>query len=106
MKKGNLFLVIGIGLLFAGIASAQLTPPIAAQSFSELILKIADGVTTIALAFGPIMIVVGAFYFLGAGGKPEQIKIAKEVILYAIIGVIIAAAAKGIIAYIQSIIQT
>ena len=103
MKKAKIFLLSGIGLLFAGIAKAQITiqNPISASSFSELILNIADGFTTIALAIAPVMIVVGAFYFLTAGGSPERIKTAKEVIMYALIGVIIAVSAKGIIQMIQ-----
>jgi len=51
----------------------------------------------ILLVMAALFIVVAAFYFVTAGGAPEKIEMARNLILYAIIGVVVALLAKGLI---------
>ena len=63
--------------------------------------KISDLVFTILLALAGIMIVVAGLLFVFGGGNPEQISKARDMIMYALIGIVIAFLAKGIVAFIE-----
>lgn len=52
---------------------------------------------TILIAFAGIMIVIAAFYFVTASGNPETVAKARQFIIYALIGVIVALLARGMI---------
>jgi len=52
---------------------------------------------TILMAFAGIMVVVAAFYFVTASGNPETVAKARQFIIYALIGVIVAVLARGLI---------
>ena len=52
---------------------------------------------TILMAFAGIMIVVAAFYFVTASGNPETVAKARQFIIYALIGVIVALLARGML---------
>ena len=49
----------------------------------------------------PICIIIAAFYFVTAGGNEEQIKKARMFVLYALIGVVVAIAAKGMVNFLR-----
>ncbi|MBU3895813.1 hypothetical protein KKG36_00610 [Patescibacteria group bacterium] len=105
MKRGTaISYLVSLGLTFSSSALAAIKNPINSANFSDLLTKIADGVLTIAIGIAPIMIVVGAFYFVTAGGNAERVKTGKDILLYAIIGLVIAAGAKGLILWLKGII--
>ncbi len=52
---------------------------------------------TILIAFAGIMIVIAAFYFVTASGNPETVAKARQFIIYALIGVIVALLARGML---------
>ena len=52
---------------------------------------------TILMAFAGIMIVVAAFSFVTASGNPETVAKARQFVLYALIGVIVALLARGML---------
>jgi len=60
----------------------------------------------ILLVMAALFIVVAAFYFVTAGGAPEKIEMARNLILYAIIGVVVAFLAKGLIILVQKMAIT
>lgn len=47
-----------------------------------------------------IMIIVGGVQYALSGGDPQRINKAKDMIIYAIVGLIVALVAKGIIAFV------
>ena len=49
-----------------------------------------------------LMVLWGAFMLMTAAGSPDKVKKAKEVLLYAVIGIAIAIMAQGIIFVIRS----
>lgn len=49
---------------------------------------------------GVIMIIVGGIKYTLSSGDPKNINSAKDLIIYAIVGMVIAVAAKGIIAFV------
>ncbi|MFA5013625.1 MAG: hypothetical protein WC520_03650 [Candidatus Paceibacterota bacterium] len=95
-----------ISVLLAPIfvnAEVVLPPPI-----DPNIMKILDRVfiflSNIAFAVVPLMIIWAALIFITAGGNPEKITKARQIILYAVIGLVIILFSRGIIATIQWII--
>ena len=64
--------------------------------FAGALEKIMDAIMNILFAAAGVMIVVGAFQFLNAGGDPGTVSKAKNSIIYAIVAIVIAAAAGQI----------
>ncbi len=60
---------------------------------------------TILIAFAGIMIVVAAFYFVTASGNPETVAKARQFIIYALIGVLVALLARGMIFLVSRMIS-
>lgn len=56
-------------------------------------------------AISVIMLIIGAIRYVVSGGDPSGTKGAKDTILYAIIGIVVAAAAFGIVTFVISSIS-
>ena len=75
------------------------------KDIKDLIDEIMKWVLIIGLALAPLMMVIGGFYFLTAGGNPERAKTGKKVIIYASIGLAIVLFAKAFTSIIRSVLQ-
>ena len=95
MKKILLIAII-IFVVLSGTAYA-FDNPLAYDSFAELIDHIIDFFFNVALLAAPLTIIVGAFYFITAGGDPTQIQTGKTLIKFALIGFLIILISKGLI---------
>lgn len=101
MKKILLVLILVGFLMLPGIGLAQET----ADDVIRIFDRIADWLFRFLLIAAVIMIVVAGFLFVTAGGKPEQITKARNIIIYALIGVVVAVLARGLVDLIQIMIQ-
>jgi hypothetical protein len=61
----------------------------------DTIYTITDWFFYIVLAFAIIFIIFGAFNIMTAGGSPEKVKVGRDFILYAIIGLLVGLIAKS-----------
>ena len=101
MKKG---LAILLSVAFFSIVAA---PVYAAGDINAILEKIFGLIYGVALVLAPLMIVVSAFMFLTAGGavtdkeSPKKLIIAKQALIGAIVGLLIAVIAKELAAMIQ-----
>jgi len=68
--------------------------------------RIVDFLFILALPIATIMFIVGGFFFVTTAGKVERIDIAKKLLIYTFIGLMIIFSAKGILAIIKDIINT
>ncbi len=92
------FLFLGAAMVNAqAITEVNFPNPLTSQTFGEFIEKIIDFIFIVAFVMGPLMIMIGAWYMVTAGGAAENIKKGKEIIKYVIIGLILLMLAKGII---------
>lgn len=80
----------------------KLCNPLNYDTFEELVESVANFIFVIALALAPLMIIIGAFYLITAGGDPGRVKTAKMIFLYTGIGILIVLFARGLIAIIRS----
>jgi len=64
--------------------------------------RIIGGLYRIAVPIVAIMVLVGGFQILTAGGDPEKFKKGKQTIFYAVIGLVAIILAGGVVGIIQS----
>jgi len=62
----------------------------------DTVYTVTDWFFYIVLAFAIIFVVFGAFNIMTAGGSPEKVKVGRDFILYAIIGLLVGLIAKSI----------
>ena len=102
MKK---ILLISILLSLPIIVSAvEFQNPLEYETLGELIDAIIKFIFYIAVVIAPLVVIIGAFYLLTAGGDPKKIGTGKNIIIYTLIGLAIIMLARGLLAMIESII--
>jgi uncharacterized membrane protein len=69
------------------------------------ISRIFTWIWAILIAIVGIMIVIGAFNIITAGGSPEKVTAGRNYILYALIGMVVAFFAKAIPAIVSALIR-
>jgi heme/copper-type cytochrome/quinol oxidase subunit 2 len=82
LQKLGLFLLIIGSFLFSFKAEAQEINPLLYNTFGELLDHIANFLFYVALIFGPLAIIIGAFMMLSAGASPSKIELGKKIILW------------------------
>ena len=98
MKK-YLFLALLI-VLFAPVtinAQVEIENPVTSDSLWELLSKVIDFIFYISISIASLMIIIGAYFFLTSAGEPGKVQTAKNVILYALIGLVVVFLSKAII---------
>lgn len=78
--------------------------PQSIEEFLNILEKIANWIFAILLAVALIFIVYAAFKFVTAAGNPANVEQARQMLLFAIVGIVVAVAARGIVAVAKSII--
>ena len=118
MKKlsriGSFLLMLITPVLYARADSNSTNPTIKDITLinplgeKATIIGILDNIFTkaleIVLVIVPIIVIIGAFQMMFATGDPEKFKKGQKTILYAVIGLIIVAMARGIVAIVKSLL--
>ena len=89
----------------AAAGGIEIKPPITITTIPELVEVITNWAFWLGMVLAPLMILVGAFYFLTAAGDPKRIATGKKVILWTIVGLGIILFSKVIISIIESILK-
>jgi len=107
MKK-TLAILILLTLAIPVVALAdeviEIQNPITATSFEAVVGNSIDFVFKIAIVLAPLMVVVGGFLLLTAGGNLNQVGQAKSLLLWTAIGFLVVLLSKGILAIINQIL--
>lgn len=74
-------------------------------TFANILKTISNYLVTLSGIIVVIMILIGAFQIMTAGGDPEKVKIGRHTILYSAIGFAIVLSAYGIVAIIEKILK-
>jgi len=98
-----LFTVLGMPLVSV---LAQTQSPPSNLDIMTVLNRIVDWLFTILLVIAAIFIIIAAFYFITAAGNPETVSKARNFVLYALIGVAVAVAARGLVLLVQRIVGT
>jgi len=115
MKK--VILTIGLGLLFVtvGVLPAfAITPgdipgPIVAQQgpvtitgWVEVLMTVIRWIYTIVFILAVFFILLAAFFFVTSQGDPEKVTKARNMLMYAVIGIVVALLSFGIVTLVQN----
>ncbi len=73
-------------------------------SLADLLERIFEYLFKIAVPITAIMVLIGAFQLMFAGGNEEKVKTGKKTILYAVVGFAIVLLADGITAVMKEIL--
>lgn len=103
MKKIALSLILVSLLVSPLIASAQVRRAPADIDIMRMLNSIVDWLFTILLVVAAIWLVIAAFYFVTAQGDPDRVAKARNMVLYALIGVLVAFAARGLVRLVEMI---
>jgi hypothetical protein len=114
MKKNLLKLALAGLLIAPALAAAQvpgvdmpgITPPSCSDppNVMEVLDRIVDSLFAILLVVAAIAITVAAYYFVTASGEPDKVKKARDFVIYALVGVLLAFLAKGLIYLVANIV--
>jgi len=88
------------------LAAAQAAPPETIPADLDILTileNVVDWLFTILLIVAAIFLVIAAFNFITASGDPEKVASARNFVLYALIGVAVAVAARGLIAFVRMV---
>ena len=84
--------------------AGELCNPLNTDTFQELVDKVAGFIINLGIALAALMIVIGGFQILTAGGKSEQVATGRKTITYAVIGLVILLIGKGFVSLIKDIL--
>jgi cytochrome bd-type quinol oxidase subunit 1 len=101
MKK-----ILAISVLISSLLPVALLAQTEVQTLPTLPLiptidKVANLIFTILLALAVIFIIYAGVLFVTAAGSPEKVESARHILLYALIGIVIALLAKGVVWFIK-----
>lgn len=74
------------------------------EDLEELIATIGNWIFTILLAIAAIFLIMAGFFFITAGGNPEQVNKARQMLINALIGVAVGLGARGLVEVIRNIL--
>lgn len=104
----------GIG----GVAYARETPPseffgggiptaaTTGRDFLQVLDNIVDWIFVVVLIGSVIFIVLAGWQFISGGGEPQAMSQARNKLLYAAIGIMVAVLSRGIVTAVRSLIGT
>jgi phosphoglycerol transferase MdoB-like AlkP superfamily enzyme len=113
MGKKLLKLILSGLLISPALAAAQgfgdmpyIEPPTwsNAPNVMEVLNRVADGLFAILLVVTAIAIILAAYYFVTAAGEPDKVKKARDFVIYALVGLLVAFLAKGLVYLVATIV--
>lgn len=103
--RKELAILVSLGLVLPILVSAvTIKNPLKYETFDKLVEAIINFIFYLALTLSPLMIIVGAFYFVTAAGDVKRVETGKKIITYTLIGFVIILLAKGLIAALKAAI--
>jgi hypothetical protein len=107
MKKIILSLILAgcLVLPVLSLADEELGAEIPDIPVTETLEKIANWLFYILLFVAAIFIVIAGVSFVTAQGDPEKFKKAKDTVLYAVVGIVVALLSRGIVALVNTVLR-
>jgi len=96
-------IMVPMGVLAQQEIPETITTP---DALVTLIETITNWVFTVFLLLAVLFLIIGAMQFVTAGGKPESVSEARQKIIWAVVGIVIALLARSIPAVLTNIVGT
>ena len=87
-----------------GVSAIEIGNPLQYDTIEGLINAIINWLFALALVLVPLVIVVAGYFFVSSQGDPAKVTQARNMVIYALVGLLIIMISKGIIALIRRII--
>lgn len=100
-----LYAVIGFIVALLAQAIIELVTPIAPTTNADIGTVVTNGIQIFMWVIGisaVVMVIIGGLLYVTSGGDPGRTKTAKDAILYAIVGLIVAIMGGAIITFVQA----
>ncbi len=91
---------------YADSAKVALCNPLGTRDFEGLLNLVVKVIFNLALAIVPLMVVIGGFMFVSAGGKPDQIAKARNLLLWTAVGFVVILIARGVAKILLDLLKT
>ena len=88
-------ILASIAILSVAHAATAPTVALTESGIIKILCSVTNWMFSILIGVSMIMVLVGAFYYVTAGGDSEKVKTGTKTITYAAIGVVVAIVAKG-----------
>jgi len=98
-------IILALPLLALAVGHDTSVKPPATINIADTITNITNFAFTILLVVAAMMLVFAAFQFITSQGDIEKVKSARDYVLYALIGVIVAFMSRGLVALVQTFIS-
>jgi hypothetical protein len=108
MKK--ILLIVFVCLLsvplfiFAAESTATINNPIGAETFVQLVEMVVQWILNIAMVLAPLVIVYGGLIYMTAAGDTGKITQARNIILYAALGLLLALLAWSLVGVFKDLV--
>ena len=94
------FTILALPLLAIGVDIQPIDPPDRGPVL--ILIDIMQWLFAILLFVAALALIIAGYFFITAAGDEEKTKKARSFVLYAIIGVLVAVAARGIVGWVQN----
>ncbi|MBI4435119.1 hypothetical protein HY630_00455 [Candidatus Uhrbacteria bacterium] len=106
MSKFFFSLLCALLLLPASVSAATLTNPLGTTNVREVIGRLIQAILGITGSVALLMFVYGGFLWLTSGGVPDRVKKGKEVMKWAVLGLVVIVGAYTIVRAIVSALES
>ena len=98
--------VLFLPLVVFAQSSVTIENPLGNQTITDVLNRIIDYIFYIAvIAIAPIIYIFAGYKFLTAMGDPEKINLAKRMLIWTTIGLIVIILAKGLVVLLKEILS-
>jgi len=99
------FIGIIVALTSGAIISAVKGTTSSASGIEAVLTNIASTLGGLMAGLGTVMVIISGFFFLTSAGSPEKMKLARTVLIYAIMGIVIGLLASTIVSFVTGILK-
>jgi len=85
------------------VIAIEEVPEMSPEAFLQILGDVVGYLFTILLIVAAIFLVIAGFNFVTASGEPDKIAKAKTFVIYALVGVAVAVASRGLIALVREV---
>lgn len=108
-KKIIVYTAIGLLIILSAKAISELVVAVTTggeqpTEWKDTLNRIIDWLYYILLFLAAVMIVIAGYFFVTSSGDPEMVKKAKNLVIYAIIGIVVAFVARGIVTIVTKMV--
>lgn len=90
---------------FGVLAQSESVPEGESLQIMDVLNRIVNWLFTILLVVAAIFIIIAGYYFVTASGNPETVSKARNFVMYALIGVGVAVASRGLVYLVRQIVE-